>query len=119
VYCCPNSGRARFDHQADVPGGFISSPIAPIGLHVSLIAARYGPVSSARSHACSTWPYEDRYSIVQTKVGVNPFNASFGRPIVIDESRPAIAAPNKAILFGDLKSAYTARQVSGVSELSE
>jgi HK97 family phage major capsid protein len=44
---------------------------------------------------------------------VNPVNAILGRPIVIDESRPAIAATNKAILFGDLKSAYTARQVAG------
>jgi HK97 family phage major capsid protein len=51
--------------------------------------------------------------ILQTDVSNNPFNAIFGRPIVIDESRPAIAATNKAILFGDLKAGYTARQVSG------
>ena len=51
--------------------------------------------------------------ILQTDVAGNPFNAIFGRPIVIDESRPAIAATNKAILFGDLKTGYTARQVSG------
>ena len=41
--------------------------------------------------------------ILQTDVAGNPFNAIFGRPIVIDESRPAIAATNKAILIGDLK----------------
>jgi HK97 family phage major capsid protein len=51
--------------------------------------------------------------ILQADVNGNPFNAIFGRPIVIDESRPAIAATNKAILFGDLKAGYTARQVAG------
>jgi HK97 family phage major capsid protein len=48
--------------------------------------------------------------ILQADVNGNPFNAIFGRPIVIDESRPAITATNKAILFGDLKAGYTARK---------
>jgi len=37
-----------------------------------------------------------------------PFNAIFG--IVIDESRTAIAATNKAILFGDWRTSHTARK---------
>ena len=59
--------------------------------------------------------------ILQTDVAGNPFNAIFGRPIVIDESRPAIAATNKAILFGDLKSGYTARKAGdfGIKRLNE
>jgi HK97 family phage major capsid protein len=59
--------------------------------------------------------------ILQTDVAGNPFNAIFGRPIVIDESRPAIAATNKAILFGDLKAGYTARKAGdfGIKRLSE
>jgi HK97 family phage major capsid protein len=59
--------------------------------------------------------------ILQTDVAGNPFNAIFGRPIVIDESRPAIAATNKAILLGDLKSGYTARKAGdfGIKRLSE
>jgi HK97 family phage major capsid protein len=59
--------------------------------------------------------------ILQADVNGNPFNAIFGRPIVIDESRPAIAATNKAILFGDLKSGYTARKAGdfGIKRLSE
>jgi HK97 family phage major capsid protein len=59
--------------------------------------------------------------IVQTDVAGNPFNAIFGRPITIDESRLAIAATNKAILFGDLKSGYTARKAGdfGIKRLSE
>lgn len=59
--------------------------------------------------------------ILQADVNGNPFSAIFGRPIVIDESRPAIAATNKAILFGDLKSGYTARNAGdfGIKRLSE
>ena len=59
--------------------------------------------------------------ILQADANGNPFNAIFGRPIVIDESRPAIAATNKAILFGDLKSGYTARKAGdfGIKRLSE
>jgi HK97 family phage major capsid protein len=59
--------------------------------------------------------------ILQTDVAGNPFNAIFGRPIVIDESRPAIAATAKSILFGDLKSGYTARKAGdfGIKRLSE
>jgi HK97 family phage major capsid protein len=59
--------------------------------------------------------------ILQTDVAGNPFNAIFGRPIVIDESRPAIAATNKAILLGDLKAGYTARKAGdfGIKRLSE
>jgi HK97 family phage major capsid protein len=51
--------------------------------------------------------------ILQTDVAGNPFSALFGRPIVISEYSPAIAATNKPILFGDLKSAYTLRQAGG------
>jgi len=59
--------------------------------------------------------------ILQTDVAGNPFNAIFGRPIVIDELRPAIAATNKPILFGDLKAGYTARKAGdfGIKRLSE
>jgi HK97 family phage major capsid protein len=59
--------------------------------------------------------------ILQTDVAGNPFNAIFGRPITIDESRPAIAATNKAILFDDLKSGYTARKAGdfGIKRLNE
>lgn len=60
--------------------------------------------------------------ILQTDpVSSQPFSSIFGRPIVIDESRPAIAATNKAILFGDLKQGYTARKVGsfGIKRLSE
>jgi HK97 family phage major capsid protein len=48
--------------------------------------------------------------ILQTDVAGNPFNPIFGGPIVFDESRPIIAATNRAILFGDLKAGYTARK---------
>jgi HK97 family phage major capsid protein len=59
--------------------------------------------------------------ILQTDVAGNPFNSIFGRPIVIDESRPAIAATNKSILFGDLKAGYTVRKAGdfGIKRLSE
>ena len=60
--------------------------------------------------------------ILQTDpVSSQPFSSIFGRPIVIDESRPAIAATNKAILFGDLKAGYTARKVGsfGIKRLNE
>jgi HK97 family phage major capsid protein len=58
---------------------------------------------------------------LQADANGTPFNAIFGRPIVIDESRPAIAGTNKAILFGDLKAGYTARQAGsfGIKRLSE
>lgn len=59
--------------------------------------------------------------ILQEDVNGNPLSAIFGRPIVIDESRSAIAATNKAILFGDLKAGYTARKAGdfGIKPLSE
>ena len=59
--------------------------------------------------------------ILQADANGKPFSAIFGRPIVIDESRPAIAATNKAILFGDLKAGYTARQAGsyGIKRLNE
>jgi hypothetical protein len=48
--------------------------------------------------------------ILQTDVAGNPFNAVFGRPIVISESQQSIAAGNSPILFGDLKRGYVLRQ---------
>lgn len=59
--------------------------------------------------------------ILQSDVNGTPFNSIFGRPIVIDENRPGIAATNKPILFGDLKSGYTARKAGdfGIKRLNE
>jgi HK97 family phage major capsid protein len=59
--------------------------------------------------------------ILQPDANGTPFNAIFGRPIVIDENRPALAGTNKAILFGDLKAGYTARKAGdfGIKRLSE
>ena len=59
--------------------------------------------------------------ILQPDANGTPFNAIFGRPIVIDENRPAVAATNKAILFGDLKAGYTARKAGdfGIKRLNE
>jgi HK97 family phage major capsid protein len=51
--------------------------------------------------------------ILQTDPLGNPFNAIFGRPIVINEYQSAIAATNTAILLGDLKEGYTLRQAGG------
>ncbi|MBN9616255.1 MAG: hypothetical protein BGO25_18145 [Acidobacteriales bacterium 59-55] len=59
--------------------------------------------------------------ILQTDpVSSQPFSSIFGRPIVIDESRPAIAASSTSILFGDLKQ-YTVRKAGsfGIKRLSE
>lgn len=39
----------------------------------------------------------------------NPFTTIFGRPVVINDSLPAIATGNKAILFGDFKLGYLLR----------
>jgi len=50
---------------------------------------------------------------LQTDVAGNPFNALFGRPIVISEYQESIAAGNSPILFGDLKSSYVLRQAGG------
>jgi HK97 family phage major capsid protein len=38
-----------------------------------------------------------------------PFSSIFGRPVVINDSLPAIATGNKAILFGDFKAGYLLR----------
>ncbi len=51
--------------------------------------------------------------ILQMDVSGNPFSSIFGRPIVISEFSPAVAATNKPILFGDLKSAYVLRKAGG------
>jgi HK97 family phage major capsid protein len=51
--------------------------------------------------------------ILQTDVAGNPFNAIFGRPIVISEFQQSIAATNAAILLGDLKEGYVLRQAGG------
>lgn len=51
--------------------------------------------------------------ILQTDVAGNPFNALFGRPIVISEYQQSVAAGNSPILFGDLKEAYVLRQAGG------
>ena len=51
--------------------------------------------------------------VLQTDVAGNPFNAIFGRPIVISEYQESIAAGNSPILFGDLKSGYVLRQAGG------
>ena len=51
--------------------------------------------------------------ILQTDVAGNPFNALFGRPIVISEYQQSIAAGNSPILFGDLKNGYVLRQAGG------
>jgi HK97 family phage major capsid protein len=51
--------------------------------------------------------------ILQTDVHGTPFNALFGREIVISEYQESIAATNQAVLFGDLKQAYTLRQAAG------
>jgi HK97 family phage major capsid protein len=50
--------------------------------------------------------------ILQTDVAGNPFNAIFGRPIVISEYQQSIAAGNSPILFGDLSN-YVLRQAEG------
>jgi HK97 family phage major capsid protein len=51
--------------------------------------------------------------ILQTDIAGNPFNAIFGRPIVISEFQQSIAATNAAILLGDLKEGYVLRQAGG------
>jgi HK97 family phage major capsid protein len=38
-----------------------------------------------------------------------PFTSIFGRPVIINDSLPAIATGNKSILFGDFKSGYLLR----------
>lgn len=38
-----------------------------------------------------------------------PFSSIFGRPVVINDSLPAVATGNKAILFGDFKLGYLLR----------
>jgi HK97 family phage major capsid protein len=51
--------------------------------------------------------------ILQTDVAGNPFNAIFGRPIVISEYQQGIVAGDAPILFGDLKEGYVLRQAGG------
>jgi HK97 family phage major capsid protein len=47
--------------------------------------------------------------ILQPSPNGDPFGAIFGRPICFDINRPAIAAGNVPIFFGDLSEGYTAR----------
>jgi HK97 family phage major capsid protein len=59
--------------------------------------------------------------ILQTDAQGNPYNAIFGKPLVINESQAAIAATNKPILFGNLKEGYTLRKAGnfGIKRLNE
>jgi len=41
------------------------------------------------------------------------FDTLLGRPVVLNQYQPSIAATNKAVLFGDFASGYTFRQVQG------
>jgi HK97 family phage major capsid protein len=60
------------------------------------------------------------HPLLQTDLSGQPFNALFGRPIVISQFSDPIAATKTPILFGDLSS-YTLRTVGGlqVARLTE
>jgi HK97 family phage major capsid protein len=52
--------------------------------------------------------------ILQTDITGEPFNAIFGRPIVIAQGMPNFGPNNTAIMFGDLAASYTLRTVGGL-----
>lgn len=85
------------------------------------VAATYGSLSQAyqrnASWMMSTPTRADLIGLVAT-TGIPifntnpqsaPFSEIFGRPVIINDSLPAVATGNDPILFGDFKSAYLLR----------
>jgi HK97 family phage major capsid protein len=52
--------------------------------------------------------------LLQTDITGEPFNAIFGRPIVIAQGLANFGPNNTAIMFGDLAASYTLRTVGGL-----
>jgi HK97 family phage major capsid protein len=51
--------------------------------------------------------------LFQPSPNAGAFDTLLGRPVVLNQYQPSIAATNKAVLFGDFSSGYTFRQVQG------
>ena len=51
--------------------------------------------------------------LFQPSPNAGAFGMLLGRPVVLNQYQPSIAATNKAVLFGDFSSGYTFRQVQG------
>lgn len=51
--------------------------------------------------------------LFQPSPNAGAFDMLLGRPVVLNQYQPSIAATNKAVLFGDFSSGYTFRQVQG------
>jgi HK97 family phage major capsid protein len=51
--------------------------------------------------------------LFQPSPNAGAFDTLLGRPVVLNQFQPSIAATNRAVLFGDFSSGYTFRQVQG------
>jgi len=90
-----------------------------------LVDIYHGIVSPYRTNA--TWIMKDSTVnyIRKLKDGENQYlwqpglaagipDMLFGRPVVTDDSMPALATGNKTVIFGDLRRAYSIRMVGGL-----
>ena len=51
--------------------------------------------------------------LFQPSPNAGAFDMLLGRPVVLNQYQPSVAAGNKAVMFGDFSSGYTFRQVQG------